>query len=395
MTSKKKYLLYLCLFVSLSLNGLVIIFDTIPYALPKIEKRYFPPKTLQSTSESIGVQEESLIVNGALKMISSNTTYTSWSEPQGFTHELLKILRGKSSTEYGLNNYPQAFLYYGLTEYFIQTQDFKSLDIVKEKFDKYTVLSKNILRVDQVPNGLTALSLYKVYNEEKYLEYSKDIFNFVLEQIEEDGLLSYRKGQATIFPDTLGLVIPFLLKYDKHTELDAKKIAHNQMQYFINYGVNKKTYLPVHAVNRFNNIPLGSVNWGRGIGWYAIALSQLHKETGYFEKEYNGLIYSLEKIKNNDGLWGQFPGSNDNFDASATLLFMYANIINHQKKLEKFNVIDSLKDHISNDGFILETSGDTYGINRYSNTFSKSELSQGLLLLILSEVYKNKEAKTQ
>jgi hypothetical protein len=44
-----------------------------------------------------------------------------------------------------------------------------------------------------------------------------------------------------------------------------------------------------------------------------------------------------------------------------------------------------LNDFISADGYVQQTSGDTYGINNYSKAFGMSDLSQGFLLLILNQ----------
>jgi hypothetical protein len=54
------------------------------------------------------------------------------------------------------------------------------------------------------------------------------------------------------------------------------------------------------------------------------------------------------------------------------------------KLLTKHEILSKLENYINRDGEILQTSGDTYGVNRYSATFGKSELSQGMLLLLLA-----------
>lgn len=389
MTSKKKYLLYLCLFVSLSLNGLVIIFDTIPYALPKIEKRYFPPKTLQISHETTGIKEELLIVNSAITMAKSRRSITVWNEPQGFTQEIVKHLRSKNIDEFRTNNYPQAFLYYGLTEFASKKNNRALLDEIKTSFDTHVNFKAEIKRIDQVPLGLAALNLYEAYGEKKYLSFSGSLYKFIEQQTEEDGLISYRKGQPSVFTDTLGLVVPFLLKYDNHTENDTKLLARKQINYFVKHGISSETFIPSHLVIRSNGIQAGSINWGRGIGWYAIALALIHKETNEFKDEYYGLLQSLEELKNTENLWGQFPGTNDRFDASASTMFIYSKMIN-DSSLTRNDILKLFKNYISEDGIILETSGDTYAANNYSKTFGKSELSQGLLLLILSEVKESK-----
>lgn len=386
MTNKKKYTLYAFSTASLSFNFLVFYVDTVSYLLPKIKQRYFPPKLMQIDAS---IDNETLITNSAIRMINYDHTVTVWNEQNGFTRELakkIKKIKNKESNEYILNNYPKAFLYYGLIEYAIKKEEINVLDEVKHRFDDFISSQKTIRRVDQVPLGLAALNLYEIYNEKQYLDFSNKIFAFISSQMDENEIVSYRKDQIITFPDTLGFVVPFLLKYKDYTDVDTVSIAKKQMNYFIEFGVSPKTYMPAHGINRDHNVQVGSMNWGRGIGWYFMALAYFYKETGEYGKEYYGLIETLSKLKNKQGTWGQFPGSKDRFDASATTLFIYSMIINNP---EQFNLLDTLKifdGYISDEGDILETSGDTYTLNSYSSTFGKSELSQGILLLILSKI---------
>lgn len=383
MSNKKKYTLYAFSAASLSFNFLVLYVDTVSYLLPKIKQRCFPPKSMQIDAS---IDNENLITNSAIRMISCNRSITIWNEPHGFTRELAKKIKNNESNDDKLNHYPRAFLYYGLTEYAIKKKHQVTLDEVKCKFDNFVDLEREIERIDQVPFGLAALNLYEIYNDTKYLKFSNKIFSYILSQMDKNKLVSYRKGQVITFPDTLAFIVPFLLKYQDYTDVDTVSIAKKQMNYFIEFGISPKTYMPAHGINRDNNIQVGSMNWGRGIGWYFMALAYFYKETGEYEKEYYGLIETLSKLKNKQGTWGQFPGSKDRFDASATTLFIYSMIINNP---EKFNLLDTLKifdGYISDEGNILETSGDTYTLNSYSSTFGKSELSQGILLLILSKI---------
>jgi hypothetical protein len=63
-------------------------------------------------------------------------------------------------------------------------------------------------------------------------------------------------------------------------------------------------------------------------------------------------------------------------------MYSMKNVDSNQFKNEE--VLKLLKKYIAYDGSLLQTSGDTYSLNNYSKSFGKSELSQGLFLLILS-----------
>ena len=243
-----------------------------------------------------------------------------------------------------------------------------------------------IKRIDQVPVGLVALDLFQTTGENKYYDFSKKVFQYVESLMDEDGLLSYRKGQTVLLNDAIGLTVPFLTKYSQVVDGRSLEIAQRQIQFYVNYGLSEEGYVPSHAIDKKRRIPIGSSNWGRGIGWYLLGLSSYYKETGEFENEYRGLLNTLNKLRNEQDLWGQFPGSKDKFDASASLMYIYAELQNDPDSYSKSELMRLMRSFISVEGEVLETSGDTYSTNYYSSTFGKSELSQGLLLSIISQL---------
>ncbi|QQX75954.1 MULTISPECIES: glycoside hydrolase family 88 protein [Aequorivita] len=381
---KKKKVVYIVLGLSLILNILYFKFDTFDYLWPKIQARYFPEETINGYNKEI----EKKIIDVSINMLDKDPVMI-WSEPKGFTQTLLSSNHITSTAEFRLHNYPRAYLYYGLSEYLIKNNNQKKLLELKKSFDKlYDFDNLNEIkfyRIDQVPFGLTALNLYKHFKEDKYLKFSKTLYHFILEYQEQDGIISYRKGKHTVLNDMLGMIIPFLIKFDEYNKNNEKfPIVKKQLDYFIKYGIDTKTYMPSHAINKDVKVKVGSINWGRGIGWYAIALSQYYLSTGEYEIEINGLLSTLKSLKNSEQLWSQFPGNYERFDASTTTMILYSNAIMNTTVLNKQEIFKLLKNYISKDGLILETSGDTYAVNNYSNTYGKSELSQGMLLLLLA-----------
>lgn len=383
--------IYIILILSIFLNIVFFYFDTIKFIWPKIQNRIVKKNTIKVVNE----ETPELIYKKGLEMIASNKSFMTWNEPKGFTQELL-LLKSKhysKSKEYRLYNYPRAYLYYGLSEYFVKTQNKGKLLELKNTFDNFIGFENRktfkINRIDQLPFGLTALTLYDAFKEDKYLDFSKELYDYVLQSVAEDGIISYREGQEVVFSDTLGMFVPFLIKYNKYWENDdLLTLVKTQLDYYIRYGIDKDTYLPAHAVHRVSKIKVGSINWGRGIGWYLIALSDYYNHTGEYETEFKNILASINKLKTKEGLWNQFPGSYGKFDASATITFLYSLTIDENIHLKNNEVLSRLKPYISMDGSILETSGDTYGPNHYSSLFGKSEFSQGMLLLLLSQLNK-------
>ncbi len=377
--------LYILLIISLILNVAYFKYDTVDYLWPKIEKKYFKQKTLTVVNK----ETEEIILKKAIQMVKSPNVAMIWDDPKGLTHSIITRNSNTTNEEFRKFNYPRAFLYFGLTEYLMANKtenNHQLLLAVKDEFDKLIINNHKfqINRVDQAPFGITSLNLYVEFNVQVYKDFADEMFNY-LKNVREGDIIFYRKNQNQLLNDVLGMTIPFLVKYYHVTgNPEALEIAKTQLSFYIKYGVDKETLMPAHAIDRSKKIKTGSINWGRGIGWYFIALSNYHRETGDFENEFTGLKNTLNKSKNSENLWSQFIGVDETFDASPTSMYMYGMLVNNPKEFSKLEMLNLLKPYLSLEGELLHTSGDTYGLNRYSQTFGKSELSQGMLLLALS-----------
>jgi rhamnogalacturonyl hydrolase YesR len=378
MTKTKYKLIYTLLLASLLVNFAVVLVDTIPFVGPKIQQKFFEEKIIK-----IDKNYKEIVLGTSILMLDSECNNV-WSEPEGFTESLYNIYAGSHSREFKKYNYPKAYLYYGISTYLIKIQDTVRLKVIKGHFDKliddkgYPIFQLD--KVDQIPYGLTALNLYKVYGDIKYLKFCHILYDIILESTDDENIILYRQDQSVLLCDVIGMTVPFLIEYATYSgTVEAHNLARIQLEYYIENGVDKETYLPSHGINRDAKIKVGPNNWGRGIGWYLLGLSHFHHATGEFKKEYEGLAMTLDKLRLKNRLWSQFPGSSETFDASASTMFLYC-----LKPLDTNNTY-LLNDFISADGYVQQTSGDTYGINNYSKAFGMSDLSQGFLLLILNQ----------
>lgn len=387
-----KKILYILLFVSFSVNLFVFYIDTIPFLIPIVERKLSKenPNKIQNYELF-----ENKIADRAYKMAKSNKNLTIWKEQSGFTETAVNLFNNDNilNEHNQFYHYPRAFLYYGLSEYYIKKNDFIGIEKFRKEFDK--LINENgdpnfkLNYVDQVPFGLTALNLYNKggsKDDEKYLAFAKKIFQkHILENMNKLDIIEYRKGQTVTYCDLLGMIVPFLVEYYKTTQdKQALDIAKHHMNYYILNGLDKDTYIPAHGIDLNSNIKVGSVNWGRGIGWYLLGLTAINNLTGEYEKELTGIYLSLNKLKTKENLFGQFPGSSDHFDASASTIIMYSFGYANKLIYYKSQILDLFSPYILKDGSLSSTSGDTYGLNSYSKTFGNSELSQGMFLLMLS-----------
>ena len=232
--------------------------------------------------------------------------------------------------------------------------------------------------------------MFSYFGMEKY-KFTADYYFEKLMELKEEklGIVYYRKNESIDFVDTIGMICPFLVRYGAtFNNQSARELAKNQLKYYINKGLDLDSSLPAQALIKRNNIKVGSYNWGRGIGWFIIGLSdylRFTNDSSYLES-YNKIQKTLFDLRTKDMVWTQFPGSCEDFDASSTTMIMYGlnSILEIYTKNEIFSI---LKPHII-EGIIRNTSGDTYYANRFSHSFGESELSQGFLLMLLATAKK-------
>lgn len=381
MKNSTKKILGIIFLLSIALNIAVISLDTVPFLWPKLKTKFFPVETIK-----LGGDIEDKVVTRSIEMLDGKSV-SVWSDPGGFTKTIYDIIKSPHPSGFKTYNYPKAFLYYGLSNYLVAKKDKAKLTMIKKSFDKILDAQGRPVfkldKVDQIPYGLTAVNLYKIFGDKKYLNFCTIMYSETQKLKNSEGIILYRENQPIQLSDVIGMIVPFLVEYgETFNNKNAINDARNQVQYYIKYGVDKETYLPTHGINIRAKIKVGPTNWGRGIGWYFIGLSHFYNATGEFKEEFDGLSETLVKVQTDDKLWSQFPGSSDYyFDASSSLMFLYS----MNKKDKNHHILNKLSKYISKDGSVLQTSGDTYGINDYSKSFGKSEMSQGFLLLLLSK----------
>ncbi|MCE2612433.1 glycoside hydrolase family 88 protein [Flavobacteriaceae bacterium D16] len=329
-------------------------------------------------------------------MFSSEDLLMPMRQYPNFTSKLKHL---KQDDKTSIFYYPRAYLALGLIEYAIESDDTGLFYDTKMIFDDFYFNPKDKMSfelefVDQVPIGLCALKIYKKTKEIKYKIFAENVFDWLNSKVKcIDGmeLVLYRDHHDYLFVDTLGMICPFLVEYGKEFNVErAFSLAIAEFEYFQDYGLDHSVRTPFHAINLEENLALGPNNWGRGMGWYAIALAAMVELEMCCDNSQNKRLYSAEaraffeniqKLSLN-GLFSQFPGTSRKLDSSATTMLMYAGAkfiepVWYKKAKEELSTL------IKTNGKIGFCSGDTVSVNLYSKTFGESELSQGFLLLLL------------
>ena len=203
--------------------------------------------------------------------------------------------------------------------------------------------------------------------------------------VKEQGTIYYRPWVKDIrFVDTLGMVLPFLhaCGWD-----DLAKRQMDEYDKAISNGV-----FPAHAYNVETNLPLGVFDWGRGIGWYILALIETADMEGQNERIMK-LAKALLPHQKGDGGFGCFVfNPQSRMESSATvligLLFLCAyeqskdtTFLDAARKTEK-----ALMKATRRNGAVDYCQGDTYGIGYYSQIFSVMPFVQGLTLMLSKQL---------
>ncbi len=255
-----------------------------------------------------------------------------------------------------------------------------------------------------------AMLAYAILSVEKKPESMKIAMDQMIECIEnnicDDGLISYSAGKDAKrrYVDTLGFVCPFLALYGKvYGSKEYIQMALRQVLQFHKHGVMSS--LPVHCYEIETNMPIGIWGWGRGVGWYTLALTDLYREVNekadkqllkemLIETAEKCLIYEREE----GGFSSILPAKNV-YDSSATAMlgYFYANcglwFSNHiyievakrcQNRLMRVTKIN---------GVIDQCQGDTIDIGILSEKYGSMPFVQGMALRLAATLRKGDEVK--
>ncbi len=210
----------------------------------------------------------------------------------------------------------------------------------------------------------------------------------ILEQfqnVKEQGTIYYRPWVKNVrFVDTLGMVLPFLhaCRWDDLVE--------RQLQEYDKALLNG--VFPAHAYNVETELPMGVFDWGRGIGWYILALIETADMEGQNERIMK-LAKALLPHQKVDGGFGCFVfNPQSRMESSATvligLLFLSAyeqskdaTFLNAARETER-----ALMKVTRRNGAVDYCQGDTYDIGYYSQIFSVMPFVQGLTLMLSKQL---------
>ncbi len=198
-----------------------------------------------------------------------------------------------------------------------------------------------------------------------------------IDSLTDSGTIPYRKNLQNIrFVDTLGFVCPILYATGRD-KLSDEVIA--EFDPFLLDGA-----IPPHAISLKDQVSLGIYGWGRGIGWYIIALiSSADSNVGRILS----LADYLLKYQRDDGCFGWSildRGSRKESSGTALIGLLFISAFKHSRKIQYLDaarrIETALMSMTRRDGAVDYAQGDTHGIGMYSMRYGTMPFVQGIAL---------------
>ena len=185
------------------------------------------------------------------------------------------LTRDRSFSQYSYGEY--ALLMHYTFLYAQHKNDVSLIQLIQKKFDDgFRVGGAKIVRQDQIAYGNVAIDLYKQTSDDFYKQFADKLY-FRLDSINRrEGIILYREGSSEQHVDAIGLVCPFLFYYaNTFNNPHAQEMSNKMCEEYVRWGTDNVTGIPVQTYNINNHVKLNHANWGRGISWYLMGLSQM------------------------------------------------------------------------------------------------------------------------
>ncbi|BAV04524.1 unsaturated rhamnogalacturonyl hydrolase [Filimonas lacunae] len=250
-------------------------------------------------------------------------------------------------------SYDQGVILEGIDAIWERTADKKYFDYIKRSMDHYIDADGNIntykqedYNIDNVKNGRSLLTLYKVTGKQNYLKAATTLWQQLQSQprTKEGGFWHKKIYPNQMWLDGLYMGEPFYTEYAAliNDEKAFDDIA-NQFIWMENHARDAKTGLLYHGWDeskqeQWANKTTGlSPNfWGRAMGWYAMALVDVldyfpvnHPKRAALLAILGRTAAAIQKHQEaSSGLWYQVldkpQGKGNYHESSAACMFVYA-----------------------------------------------------------------------
>lgn len=350
----------------------------------------------------IGIFQSSDIWKAKIKKITLKWLFETPIVPRLDNERLiiLDIASGlyKSST---IQSWQRAGLLLGLSE---NSKDFSENVLIK-KFINININSNNgewFNEPTEIDSAMLAYSILKNSDEPMKIKPAMDFMvDLIFDKIGKDGTVMYRNIISTMrLVDTLGFICPFLALYGEiYNREDCILLAINCIETYSINGLDKETSIPCHAYDVDTHTPLGVFGWGRGVGWYTIALVDTYQILKYnieyeviIKLHINKIAKTLLDYQQKDGGFASNIILLSLYDSSTTSMLGYFfsicyEITGERKYLDAaIKCRNKLMTTTRKNGEVDFAQGDTKDIGVYSQKFDILPFAQGITLRLAEKL---------
>ena len=275
------------------------------------------------------------------------------------------------------------------------------VDTLKKFYESWLNKGLPVYHPDGVMNGYSLLYYYERSKDANMLEAGEALLRYLVRyKAEMGGTIPYRKHHPThIYVDGIGMTAPFLARYGSVvTKKEASLLAVEQMEAFLEKGMDEATGLPYHGYDTETKEKMGIIGWGRAVGWLMLALADSLEflpadgEKMKLTEGFQQLAEAVMKWQREDGYFSwQLQALDSPKDSSATAMIAHAvqkgcligalleDYEEHLKRMEKA-ILSSVRD-----GKIYDCSGECEGFSQYPQVYGAYPWSLGPGLRFLLE----------
>lgn len=310
-------------------------------------------------------------------------------------------------------DWPGGVAFYGVTEAYEITGEEKYIQLIKEWIDAELEDGLPKLTVNASSIGHILLTLYKVTEEDRYLEIATQMADYLLndaERFDDDVLQHTVNGNKYNFPeqawvDTMFMAGYFLLRIGKlldredYFELGLKQYHGHEK--FLQSDDNDLYY---HGWDNINGNNMSSVFWARGNSWAAITMARAlelvevqHPSYMIIDGSLRDQQSALVRLQGETGLWHTIltdPSSPIEVSGSAGIA---ASLLVRGKLYNKCiqHSIAGMLENVKEDGSVTRVSAGTAVMNDiqgYKDVPDKrvQGWGQGLALVFFASLLKNR-----
>lgn len=246
---------------------------------------------------------------------------------------------------------------------------------------------------DDLMNGYSLLYLYEHRGNGEILTAGEKLLQYLLSYKKEmKGILPYRKNHPShIYVDGIGMTAPFLARFGQMAQnQEACELAAEQIELFLEYGMDKATGLCYHGYDAVTKEKQGIIGWGRAIGWLGLALADSleflpeGRSKNRLTEGFQCLVETVMPWQREDGYFSwQLQAAEGPKDTSATAMIAYMvqkgchlGVLenSYEKQLERMEqaILASVRQ-----GKIYDCSGECEGFGRYPQIYGAYPWSLG------------------